>query len=362
MARTLLLLPGDNPGPITFQSVRKVIDYLAREVGFDVDEDLIGGISIDTHGTPLTDAAFAKTQRASALLYGAVGGPKWLSLPNEKRPSMGMHRLRQGLQLFANVRPTYVYDELISASSFKPSAIKGMDLVVVRELVGGIYAGKPEGVETLPDGQRRGINTLTYTTSEIRRIARVAFEAAAGRRGKVCSAEKATMLRTSMLWREEVKRLHQEEFPQIELSHANIDNVVHDLARDPRQYDVLLGDNMFGDILSDLAAGIAGIPSILPSASLAEKGPDGNRFGLYEQMHVALAIRSKLDKPNPLGTLLALAMAMRYSFGAPEMAARLEKAVAGVIRDGLRAPDMPQEGGKPAVAAEIADAVLAKLR
>ncbi len=363
MTRTLLLLPGDHPGAANIQAIGKVVEHVAAEVGFAVESGLVGGASIDAYGVPITDRTMARAKAATAILYGTVGGPKWLSLPNDRRPSMGSHRLRQELNLYANVRPSAIYDELIDASSFKPSVVAGLDLIVVRELVGGLYNGKPRGIETMPDGQRRGLNTLTYTSQEIRRVARVAFECAAERSGRVCSVEKTTMIDTSLLWHQEAKALRDEEFPNIDLSHMTVDAVAHELTLNPRQFDVLLTDNMFGDILSDAVAGITGMVSMLPSAMLTDKGADGLRFGLYHQMNASLAVRAKIDKPNPLGTLLALAMALRYSFGAPAVAKRLEQAVAGLLKDGIRSHDMPQpKGCKVLSAAELCDYVLAKLR
>ena len=254
--RSLLILAGDGIGPEAMRQVRRVIDWFDkhRAVRFEVTEDLVGGAAIDKHGVPLTDETMSRAMSADAVLLGAVGGPKWDNLPFAKKPERGLLRLRKELELFANLRPALVFDPLVEASSLKPDLVRGLDLLIVRELTGGVYFGEPRGIETLPDGSRRGINTQVYSDAEIRRVARVAFELARLRRNKVTSVEKANVMESGVLWREEVQKLHDRDYADVELEHMYADNCAMQLVRRPKQFDVILTDNLFGDLLSDCAA------------------------------------------------------------------------------------------------------------
>jgi 3-isopropylmalate dehydrogenase len=268
--RSLLILAGDGIGPEAMRQVRRVIDWFDkhRAVRFEVTEDLVGGAAIDKHGVPLTDETMSRAMSADAVLLGAVGGPKWDNLPFAKKPERGLLRLRKELELFANLRPALVFDPLVEASSLKPDLVRGLDLLIVRELTGGVYFGEPRGIETLPDGSRRGINTQVYSDAEIRRVARVAFELARLRRNKVTSVEKANVMESGVLWREEVQKLHDRDYADVELDHMYADNCAMQLVRRPKQFDVILTDNLFGDLLSDCAAMLTGSLGMLPSASL----------------------------------------------------------------------------------------------
>lgn len=364
MGRLMLLLPGDKPGPEKFVAARKIIEYLAGEVGYDIEDDLIGGVSIEARGVAITDQAIAHAKKADAILYGCIGGPKWASMPGHTRPAAGLLRLRKELELYANVRPARVFKGLEDASPLKASVIAGLDIVLVRELIGGAYSGVSTGVEMLADGQQRGYDTISYTTNEIRRVARAAFEIARGRSKRVCSVAKAPMLKSNVLWRQEIEKLQKEEFSDIKLSHALPDNVAADLVANPRQFDVLVSENLIGDILTDAAAALTGAVSMLPSASLGDIGPSGFRKGMYEQMHEPAHERGTNEKPkNPLGTVMSLAMLFRHSFNAPAAAAKIENAVTGVVQDGLRTWDMHMpEGARIVTDLEICDAVLGRIR
>jgi 3-isopropylmalate dehydrogenase len=317
--KTLLVLPGDGIGPEVMGEVRRVIEWMdqRRAVGFDVDEGLVGGAAIDAHGVPVTDETVADAMSVDAVLLGAVGGPKWDELPFEQKPERGLLRLRKDMDLFANLRPAMCFDALVDASSLKPELVSGLDIMIVRELTAGIYFGEPRGIETLPDGQRRGINTQTYTTNEIRRVAEVAFELARKRDNRVLSAEKANVMESGVLWREEVQALRDEKFQDVELSHMYADNCAMQLVREPKQFDVIVTDNLFGDILSDEAAMMTGSLGMLPSASLGAPDPTGRRKALYEPVHGSAPDIAGQGAANPIATLLSFAMALRYSFDLP---------------------------------------------
>ena len=344
--KKLLMLPGDGIGPEVIREVRRVVEWLdkRRSVTFEVTEGLVGGCSIDANGTPLTDETMADAMGVDAVLLGAVGGPKWDKVSFDIRPEAGLLRLRKEMELFANLRPAKVFDSLVSASTLKPEVIKGLDIVIVRELTGGIYFGEPRGIETLPDGGRRGFNTQSYTTAEIRRVARVAFELAEKRGGKLCSTEKANVMESGVLWREEVQKLHDEAFPKVALSHMYADNCAMQLVRNPLQFDVILADNLFGDILSDEAAMLTGSLGMLPSASLGAVDASGRRRALYEPVHGSAPDIAGKDLANPLATILSFAMALRYSFDQNEEAGLIEAAVEKVLKGGLRTADIMEKG------------------
>ena len=364
--RKLLMLPGDGIGPEVMGEVRNVIDWLAakRTVAFDVSEGLVGGSAIDKHGTPLTDETMADAMGVDAVLLGAVGGPKWDSLPFAQKPERGLLRLRKEMELFANLRPALVFDALVDASTLKPEIVKGLDIMIIRELTGGMYFGTPRGVETLPNGERKGVNTHVYTTSEIQRVARVAFDLARKRNNKVCSAEKANVMEAGVLWREEVQKIHDQEYKDVELSHMYADNMAMQLVRNPRQFDVIVTDNLFGDMLSDEAAMLTGSLGMLPSASLGAPDKQGRRKALYEPVHGSAPDIAGKGLANPLATLLSFAMMLRYSFDQDAEASMVEKACTNVLDAGYRTPDIMQPGKKKVSTKEMGEAVrkeLAKL-
>src|SRR3984885_14144182 len=361
--RKLLLLPGDGIGPEVMRQVGRVVEWYDRRriASFDVSEDLVGGCAIDKHGTPLTDATMKQAIEADAVLLGAVGGPKWDALPFAVKPERGLLRLRKDMELFANLRPAVVFGPLIGASTLKPEIIEGLDIIIVRELTGGVYFGEPRGIETLPDGQRRGINTQVYTTDEIRRVARAAFELAKKRQGRLCSVEKANVMESGVLWREEVQKLHDAEFPGVGLSHMYADNCAMQLVRNPKQFDVIVTDNLFGDILSDCAAMLTGSLGMLPSASLGATDKGGRRRALYEPVHGSAPDIAGKDAANPLASILSLAMMLRYSFDLEDEAKLLEAAVVAALEGGARTGDIMQPGMSRVSTTTMGDTVLREL-
>lgn len=344
--KKLLILPGDGIGPEVMAQVRKVIDWLAknRNIKFDVSEGLVGGQSYDAHGTPLTDECMADAMASDAVLLGAVGGPKWDDLPFEVKPERGLLRLRKDMELFANLRPAVVFDALAEASSLKLDLVKGLDIMIVRELTGGVYFGEPRGITDLPDGQRQGVNTQVYTTNEIVRVAHVAYDLAAKRDGRLCSVEKANVMESGILWREEVTKVGQEHYPNIDLSHMYADNCAMQLVRYPKQFDVIVTDNLFGDLLSDCAAMLTGSLGMLPSASLGAKDENGKSKALYEPVHGSAPDIAGNDMANPLATILSFSMCLRYSFDMPDEADLIENAAQAVLSGGLRTADIMQDG------------------
>ena len=361
--KTLLMLPGDGIGPEVMREVRRVIDWFdhRRAVHFDVSEDLVGGAAIDAHGKPLTDATMEKAMNADAVLLGAVGGPKWDNLDFSIKPERGLLRLRKDMELFANLRPAICFDALVDASSLKPEIVRGLDILIVRELTGGVYFGTPRGIETLPNGERRGVNTQVYTTSEIQRVARVAFDLAGKRAGRLTSCEKANVMESGVLWREEVQKVHDTEFPGIQLEHMYADNCAMQLVRNPKQFDVIVTDNLFGDILSDEAAMLTGSLGMLPSASLGATDATGRRKALYEPVHGSAPDIAGRELANPIATLLSFAMALRYSFDLGEDASLIEKAVEFVLAGGLRTADIMQPGTAKVSTTVMGDAIVRAL-
>jgi 3-isopropylmalate dehydrogenase len=361
--KKLLLLPGDGIGPEVMRQVGRVIDWFDRRriASFEVSEGLVGGCAYDKYGTPLTDDTMARALEADAVLLGAVGGPKWDALPFAVKPERGLLRLRKDMDLFANLRPAMVFKPLIGASTLKPEVVEGLDMMIIRELTGGVYFGEPRGIETLPDGTRRGVNTQVYTTPEIRRVARVAFELAKKRAGRLCSVEKANVMESGVLWREEVQKLHDEAFPEIALTHMYADNCAMQLVRNPKQFDVIVTDNLFGDILSDCAAMLTGSLGMLPSASLGEADRSGRRKALYEPVHGSAPDIAGKDAANPLASILSLAMMLRYSFDLEEEAKLLEAAVVAALEGGVRTGDIFQPGATRVSTTQMGDSVLKEL-
>ena len=361
--RSLLVLAGDGIGPEAMRQVLRVVEWFdkRRAVRFELTEDLVGGAAIDRHGTPVTDATMARALEADAVLLGAVGGPKWDNLPFAQKPERGLLRLRKELDLFANLRPAVVFDPLVDASSLKPELVRGLDLMIVRELTGGVYFGSPRGIEQLPGGGRRGINTQVYTDQEIRRVARVAFELARLRRNKVTSVEKANVMESGVLWREEVQALRDRDYPDVELEHMYADNCAMQLVRKPKQFDVIVTDNLFGDLLSDCAAMLTGSLGMLPSASLGAADAGGRRRALYEPVHGTAPDIAGKNIANPLATLLSFAMLLRYSFELPEDAELVEGAVKDVLEAGYRTGDIMGPGLKQVSTTQMGDQVLKAL-
>ena len=361
--RSLLILPGDGIGPEVMRQALRVLEWFdrRRKLRFEVKDGPIGGAAYDVHATPLTDETLQDALVADAVLLGAVGGPKWDKLEFAKRPERGLLKLRKAMGLFANLRPATVHDSLAGASSLRPELVAGLDLVIVRELTGGIYFGEPRGIEPLADGERRGINTEVYTSSEIRRVAEVAFELARARRNRVCSVDKANVLESSVLWREEVQKLRDERFEDIELTHMYVDNAAMQLVRNPKQFDVIVTTNMFGDILSDEASMLTGSLGMLPSASLGAAGKDGMRKALYEPVHGSAPDIAGRDCANPLAAILSFAMMLRYSFDMKEEADLIEGAVARVLASGLRTADIMQPGKGKVSTTVMGDSIIREL-
>lgn len=355
MTRILLLLPGDGIGPEVTTESRRIVDWLNTHAALDVvmTEGNFGGIGIDRDGLPLTAATLAAAKAADAVLMGAVGGPQWAGADYDKRPEAGLLGLRAGMGVFANLRPALCFAALADASSLKRELVEGLDILFVRELTGGVYFGEPRGITDLGGSERRGVNTQVYTSSEIRRVARVAFELAAGRSGRVCSADKANVMESGLLWRQEVQALHDAEYMHIELSHMLADNTAMQLVKNPRQFDVILTDNLFGDILSDEAAMLTGSLGMLPSAALGA----ADMPGLYEPIHGSAPDIAGQGVANPCASILSLALALRYSLGRGDLAARVEAAVASALDAGARTRDL---GGVLGTAA-MGEAILAQL-
>lgn len=360
---SLLILPGDGIGPEVMTEVTKIIDWFGakRDMPFDVSTDLVGGCAYDKHGTPLHDDTMAKAQEVDAVLLGAVGGPKYDDLDFCDKPERGLLRLRKEMDLFANLRPAQCFDALADFSSLKKEVVAGLDIMIVRELTSGIYFGEPRGIFE-ENGERVGINTQRYTESEIDRVARAAFELARKRGNKVCSMEKANVMESGILWREVVTKVHAESYADVELSHMYADAGAMQLCRNPKQFDVIVTDNLFGDILSDAAAMLTGSLGMLPSASLGAPMANGRPKALYEPVHGSAPDIAGQGKANPIACILSFAMALRYSFDQGDEATRLENAVEQVLADGARTPDlMGPEGGTPLSTAQMGDAIIEAL-
>ena len=357
MSKKILILPGDGIGPEIVNQAVKVLDKLAGDgLDIELDEALVGGAAIDATGGPLPDATLDIAKEADAILLGAVGGYKWESLDISVRPEKGLLGLRAGLNLFANLRPAILYPQLADASTLKAEVVSGLDIMIVRELTGGIYFGQPRGVRELDDGEKEGFNTLVYRESEIERIVRVAGDIARKRDSRVCSVDKANVLECTELWREVATRVMEKDYSDVELSHMYVDNAAMQLVRAPKQFDVMVTTNMFGDILSDCAAMLTGSIGMLPSASLDENGK-----GMYEPIHGSAPDIAGQNKANPLATILSVAMMLRYSLDEAGVAERIEKAVNQVLDEGLRTPDIMADGMKEVSTEEMGNAVVVAL-
>lgn len=362
--RKLLMLPGDGIGPEVMGEVRKIIDWQAakRAVAFDVDEGLVGGCAYEAHGQAISDETMADAMAADAVLMGAVGGPQWDGkVPRECRPEAGLLRLRKDMDLYANLRPALVFDALADASALKKELVSGLDMLIVRELTGGVYFGEPKEITTLPDGTKRAVDTQVYTTPEIERIAVIAFELARKRGNKVHSAEKMNVMETGVLWREVVTEVHKNGFEDVELHHILADNCAMQLVREPKQFDVLVTDNLFGDILSDCAAMLTGSLGMLPSASLGAEDENGTRKALYEPVHGSAPDIAGQGLANPLAMILSYAMCLRYSFDRGEDADLIENAVKNVLASGIRTGDIMAEGCTRVSTGDMGKAVIAEM-
>ncbi len=360
----LLLLPGDGIGIEVMAEVKRVIDWLDRRgvASFAIEEDLVGGAAYDSCGQPISEEAMAKAFAADAILLGAVGGNKWTHVPYDLRPEAGLLRLRKDLQLFANLRPAVCYPALADASSLKRELVEGLDVLIVRELTGGVYFGEPKTITDLSDGQKRAVDTQVYESYEIERIARVAFELARTRRNKVVSTEKHNVMKTGLLWKQVVSEVHGANYEDVQLEHQLADSCGMQLVRAPKQFDVIVTDNLFGDILSDVAAMLTGSLGMLPSASLGGvEEVSGRRRALYEPVHGAAPDIAGKGLANPIAMIGSLAMALRYSFGELEAADRIEAAIAGVLAGGVRTADIYSEGKTRVGTSGMGDAILAEL-
>ena len=362
--RKILLLPGDGIGVEVIDEVKKIINWFNKKksLDFQTEEGLVGGVSYEKHKKPITDEVFYKALESEAVILGAVGGPKWDNLEFSKRPERALLKLRKELKLFANLRPAICFKQLVDASSLKPEIVSGLDIMIVRELTGGIYFGEPRGIKPIENGERKGINTHTYTSSEIIRVAKVAFELAQKRSNKVTSCDKSNVMEAGILWREEVQKLKDEEYQNIELHHMLADNCAMQLLKNPKQFDVIVTDNLFGDILSDEAAMLTGSLGLLPSASLGAKDKNGKMRSMYEPVHGSAPDIAGTGKANPIATILSFSMALRYSLDLDKEADNLDQAVQKVLDDGLRTKDILSKGKKEVSTSQMGDAIISKLK
>ncbi len=361
MAKNLFLLPGDGIGPEAMGEVRKIIAYMneAMKADFSLDEGLVGGSAYDAHGIAISEEDMAKAMAADAVLFGAVGGPKWDAVPYEVRPEAGLLRLRKDMELFANLRPAICYPALASASSLKPELVEGLDILIVRELTGGVYFGEPKEIIDLGNGQKRGIDTQIYDTYEIERIAGVAFELARTRNNTVCSMEKRNVMKSGVLWNQVVTETHKRAYADVKLEHMLADAGGMQLVRAPKQFDVIVTDNLFGDMLSDVAAMLTGSLGMLPSASLgAADAKTGQRKAMYEPVHGSAPDIAGKGVANPIAMIASFAMCLRYSFNMIAEADHLEKAIATVLDEGIRTGDIMAEGCRQVGTSEMGDAIL----
>src|ERR1700676_2300964 len=360
----LLLLPGDGIGPEVMAEVKRLIDWLNAQgiAHFETEQGLVGGSAYDASQQSITDATMARAKAADAVIFGSVGGPKWDSVPYEARPEAGLLRLRKELGLFANLRPAVCYPALADASSLKREVVEGLDIMIVRELTGGVYFGEPKTITDLGNGQKRAVDTQVYDTYEIERIARVAFDLARKRRNKVTSMEKRNVMKSGVLWHEVVIALHQREFPDVKLEHQLADAGGMQLVRWPKQFDVIVTDNLFGDMLSDVASMLTGSLGMLPSASLGEINPKtGKRKAMYEPVHGSAPDIAGKALANPIAMITSFGMALRYSFGMGREADLIDQAIAATLAKGLRTADIKSEGAKIVSTPEMGAAIIGEM-
>ena len=364
MNADILLLPGDGIGPEISAALPRLFEALNKysDITFRLIEDYVGGAAYDAYGSPCPDSVMEKAQKADAILLGCVGGPKWENLPFDKRPERGLLRLRKDLDLFGNLRPALCFSVLAEDSTLKRDIIAGLDILIVRELTGGVYFGEPRGVFDNPDGSRTGLDTQIYTSGEIRRVAHLAFDIAKKRRAEVTSCDKANVMQSGVLWREEVSGLHKSEYANVSLRHMYADNAAMQLVRNPKQFDVILTDNLFGDILSDVAAMLTGSLGMLPSASLGgANAHTGRRFAMYEPVHGSAPDIAGQNIANPCAMILSVAMMLRYSFNMQEAAEAIENAVESAIADGARTADICG-AVKPVSGREMSDEIIKRFK
>lgn len=360
----LLLLPGDGIGPEVMKVTEQILSWYEKKsiAKFTTTTALAGGSCYDAHKVSITDETVKLAHEVDAILFGAVGGEKWKNVPFEHRPEAGLLRLRKDLQLFANIRPAICYPALVNASSLKPEFIEGLDIIILRELTAGVYFGEPKEIVTLQNGEKRAVDNQIYFSSEIERVARVAFELARKRRNKVSSVEKHNVMKTGILWKEVVTRIHETEFPDVTLEHVLADNCAMQLVRRPKQFDVIVTDNLFGDILSDAAAMLTGSLGMLPSASLGLADPKtGKRKALYEPVHGSAPDIAGKNLANPLAMIGSLSMAFKYSFGMPEVSEKLDKAINQVLALNIRTKDIAQEDSTIVGTQEMGAALIKEL-
>jgi 3-isopropylmalate dehydrogenase len=365
MPHKLLLLPGDGIGPETMAEVKALIAFMNEAAlgDFETEEDQVGGAAYDAHGVAITDAAMTKAHAADAVLFGAVGGPKWDCVPFEYRPEAGLLRLRKELGVFANLRPAICYPALADASSLKREVVEGLDILIVRELTGGVYFGEPKEIRDLGNGQKRAVDTQVYDTFEIERIARVAFDLARTRRNKLTSMEKRNVMKSGVLWHEVVSEVHTREYPDVTLEHMLADAGGMQLVRWPKQFDVIVADNLFGDVLSDVAAMLTGSLGMLPSASLGLTDPKtGKRKALYEPVHGSAPDIAGKGVANPIAMIASFGMGLRYSFDMAALADKLDQAIAAALAKGLRTADIWSEGTRKVGTKEMGAAILEEFR
>ncbi|MCJ8324974.1 MAG: 3-isopropylmalate dehydrogenase [Rhizobiales bacterium] len=361
MATNLLLLPGDGIGPEVMAQVERIIDWFNQNgADFVTETDLVGGCAYDAHGQAVSDATIDKALAADAVLLGAVGGEKWANVAYDVRPEAGLLRLRKDLQLFANLRPAVCFDQLADASSLKRELVEGLDILIVRELTGGVYFGEPRGITDLGNGQQRGVNTQVYETYEIERVSRVAFELAKLRDGRLMSVEKHNVMESGVLWKQVVTKVHAEEYPDVKLEHMLADNCAMQLVRTPKQFDVMVTDNLFGDILSDIAAMLTGSLGMLPSASLGAE-VDGKIPAMYEPVHGSAPDIAGKGLANPIATILSFGMALKYSFKMQDEAKLLEDAIQNVLASGIRTGDIARGDEAICSTSDMGDAILAEM-
>ena len=362
--KKILILPGDGVGPETVDEVKKIIDFFNKKKIFniEIEEELVGGACIDAFKIPIKDETIEKARKSDAVLLGAVGGTKWDNLPFDQRPEQGLLRLRSDLELFANLRPAISFDPLVHASSLKSEIIKGLDILIVRELTGGVYFGEPRGIIDLGNGKRKGLNTQVYTTDEIIRVARVAFELAKKRKKILVSVEKSNVMESGKLWREEVEKLGKKEYPEVDLKHMYADNCAMQLIRNPKQFDIILTDNLFGDLLSDAAAMLTGSLGMLPSASLGEINNGNYLSGLYEPVHGSAPDIAGKNIANPIATILSFSMMLFYSFNNKKISQIIDNSVKKVLDGGFRTEDIMDEKSKKVGTKDMGDLIIKEMK
>lgn len=364
MTKKVLLIEGDGIGPEVVAQAIRIVDFLNQnsDKKFETQKALLGGIAYDQLGTPFPEETIKLAKESDAILLGAVGGPKWEALPYKDRPERGLLGIRRELELFANLRPAKVFDALADSSTLKRQIVEGLDIMIVRELTGDLYFGQPRGVTTLPDGSKQGVNTMTYNSKEVERITKVSFELAANRGKKLCSIDKANVIETTEMWREVVTEIGQKEYSDIALSHMYVDNAAMQLVRNPKQFDVMLTSNMFGDILSDIASMLTGSLGMLPSASLGSKQSNGKQFALYEPVHGSAPDIAGKNIANPIATILSLSMMLRYSFGYNLEADLIEKAIENVLAKRIRTVDIAAASEETVSCSKMGDEILSELQ